>query len=217
MNRGPGSRRRGSSSCSSSSFGPARPPIRWRVVSRPACSSPSRSHSSRTDPRTVGGHEQCPPTAQQREGRSAVPAPSKADRTRLPGYRLRVSGRSTHSPVLAQEARDTGVCTVVLEADARTRTADPFITSEVLYQLSYVGAPRIVGTHRTCSHDAVRRCACSRSPTPSTRWRRRPSSAPRASGSCRPRSRRTPSATRPALRRERSKRAARTCRPRSRP
>ena len=25
------------------------------------------------------------------------------------------------------------------EADARIRTADPFITSEVLYQLSYVG------------------------------------------------------------------------------
>ena len=30
------------------------------------------------------------------------------------------------------------------EADARTRTADPFITSEVLYQLSYVGAGLIV-------------------------------------------------------------------------
>ena len=30
-----------------------------------------------------------------------------------------------------------------LEADARTRTADPFITSEVLYQLSYVGKPGI--------------------------------------------------------------------------
>ena len=29
------------------------------------------------------------------------------------------------------------------EADARTRTADPFITSEVLYQLSYVGACRL--------------------------------------------------------------------------
>jgi hypothetical protein len=28
------------------------------------------------------------------------------------------------------------------EADARIRTADPFITSEVLYQLSYVGACR---------------------------------------------------------------------------
>jgi hypothetical protein len=27
----------------------------------------------------------------------------------------------------------------ILEADARTRTEDPFITSEVLYQLSYVG------------------------------------------------------------------------------
>ena len=31
-----------------------------------------------------------------------------------------------------------------LEADARTRTGDPFITSEVLYQLSYVGGPRIL-------------------------------------------------------------------------
>jgi hypothetical protein len=29
-----------------------------------------------------------------------------------------------------------------LRADARTRTADPFITSEVLYQLSYVGNDR---------------------------------------------------------------------------
>jgi hypothetical protein len=27
-----------------------------------------------------------------------------------------------------------------LRADERIRTADPFITSEVLYQLSYVGA-----------------------------------------------------------------------------
>jgi hypothetical protein len=30
------------------------------------------------------------------------------------------------------------------EADARTRTGDPFITSEVLYQLSYVGGVRSV-------------------------------------------------------------------------
>jgi hypothetical protein len=30
------------------------------------------------------------------------------------------------------------------EADARIRTADPFITSEVLYQLSYVGAGRCI-------------------------------------------------------------------------
>ena len=28
------------------------------------------------------------------------------------------------------------------EADAGTRTPDPIITSDVLYQLSYVGAPR---------------------------------------------------------------------------
>ena len=30
------------------------------------------------------------------------------------------------------------------KADARTRTEDPFITSEVLYQLSYVGGARSV-------------------------------------------------------------------------
>src|SRR5262249_49183785 len=35
------------------------------------------------------------------------------------------------------------------EADARTRTGDPFITSEVLYQLSYVGgAPRLAALRR---------------------------------------------------------------------
>ena len=32
----------------------------------------------------------------------------------------------------------------ILEADARTRTGDPFITSEVLYQLSYVGDADLV-------------------------------------------------------------------------
>ena len=31
------------------------------------------------------------------------------------------------------------ICGGFTEADARTRTGDPFITSEVLYQLSYVG------------------------------------------------------------------------------
>jgi hypothetical protein len=31
------------------------------------------------------------------------------------------------------------------EADGRTRTGDPFITSEVLYQLSYVGEGRPEG------------------------------------------------------------------------
>ena len=36
------------------------------------------------------------------------------------------------------------ICRGIIEADARTRTADPFITSEVLYQLSYVGAAWIL-------------------------------------------------------------------------
>ena len=35
--------------------------------------------------------------------------------------------------------QETPVFRGFLEADARTRTGDPFITSEVLYQLSYVG------------------------------------------------------------------------------
>ena len=34
---------------------------------------------------------------------------------------------------------DTSRSACKCEADARIRTADPFITSEVLYQLSYVG------------------------------------------------------------------------------
>ena len=35
--------------------------------------------------------------------------------------------------------RKRGNAALRLQADAGTRTADPFITSEVLYQLSYVG------------------------------------------------------------------------------
>jgi hypothetical protein len=35
--------------------------------------------------------------------------------------------------------RDSPAHAALTEADARTRTGDPFITSEVLYQLSYVG------------------------------------------------------------------------------
>ena len=35
--------------------------------------------------------------------------------------------------------RNRTSCRAFFEADARIRTADPFITSEVLYQLSYVG------------------------------------------------------------------------------
>src|SRR5205807_8278452 len=41
-------------------------------------------------------------------------------------------------------------CGDFFEADARTRTGDPFITSEVLYQLSYVGeTSRLAGLRRT--------------------------------------------------------------------
>ena len=42
----------------------------------------------------------------------------------------------------AQSAQQESKFGLNTEADARIRTADPFITSEVLYQLSYVGATR---------------------------------------------------------------------------
>jgi hypothetical protein len=42
------------------------------------------------------------------------------------------------APVADQKAPQTA------EADGRIRTGDPFITSEVLYQLSYVGGGREV-------------------------------------------------------------------------
>ena len=45
------------------------------------------------------------------------------------------------------------------EADERTRTADPFITSEVLYQLSYVGMRRGMLAHRHPGRVAWRQLA----------------------------------------------------------
>ena len=61
---------------------------------------------------------------------------------------LHVGGQWSYGSALCCPQRDTraasknetlSVCGGFFEADARTRTADPFITSEVLYQLSYVG------------------------------------------------------------------------------
>jgi hypothetical protein len=41
------------------------------------------------------------------------------------------------------------------EADARTRTGDPIITSDVLYQLSYVGeATTVAGSSRITAPEA---------------------------------------------------------------
>ena len=49
---------------------------------------------------------------------------------------------ATYTTLAGQLALQALVCR---EADARTRTGDPFITSEVLYQLSYVGQGRSEG------------------------------------------------------------------------
>ena len=43
------------------------------------------------------------------------------------------------SGAMNRPSRSAGKSLQIEKADARTRTGDPFITSEVLYQLSYVG------------------------------------------------------------------------------
>ena len=47
-----------------------------------------------------------------------------------------------------RETRKACKCRPRQEGDARIRTADPFITSDVLYQLSYVGVGRILAASR---------------------------------------------------------------------
>ena len=49
----------------------------------------------------------------------------------------------------ARRARSPEPASAV-EADARTRTGDPIITSDVLYQLSYVGAASMVPARDGC-------------------------------------------------------------------
>jgi hypothetical protein len=76
------------------------------------------------------------------------------------------SGSVTTAAQSKTKARHSGP---FCRADERIRTADPFITSEVLYQLSYVGA----GVHASAG-GASRRTVCGRGPTsrlPSTRLR----------------------------------------------
>src|SRR5262249_39537011 len=70
------------------------------------------------------------------------PPPGRPPRPDPPQHHLGPPPPPPHHPThrTAHAFRLTG------EADARTRTGDPFITSEVLYQLSYVGgAPRLAG------------------------------------------------------------------------
>ena len=52
--------------------------------------------------------------------------------------------RTPHVVTPAVSPNCLGKALQIEEADARTRTGDPFITSEVLYQLSYVGGVREV-------------------------------------------------------------------------
>lgn len=60
--------------------------------------------------------------------------------SRPPGGTHALWSRVLPPPRRLAEETSTGLSTY--QADARTRTGDPFITSEVLYQLSYVGQGR---------------------------------------------------------------------------
>jgi integrase len=60
--------------------------------------------------------------------------------------RRKVDVRGGYADGQGDEVRAAAEPASTLEADARTRTGDPFITSEVLYQLSYVGSrPTVAG------------------------------------------------------------------------
>ena len=69
-----------------------------------------------------------------------VPTPAAAEvRAAVRSRSRRSSGRRIRAVQSPRHNARTGFRQVISRADARIRTADPFITSEVLYQLSYVG------------------------------------------------------------------------------
>ena len=92
----------------------------------------------RLQDRLKGGEE---PTGVPLEQRDRFQNASKLDR-------LTTSDRDPW-----QKVRHSGA---FRRADERIRTADPFITSEVLYQLSYVGAWRILGAELQSAHAVAR-------------------------------------------------------------
>lgn len=86
------------------------------------------------------------------------PDPSSSlSQTRLPGAADGATrAEETDSSLAKMGGQDGGA---KIEADARTRTADPFITSEVLYQLSYVGAGGSVALRGRRSDSSPAGCA----------------------------------------------------------
>jgi hypothetical protein len=86
--------------------------------------------------------------------------PLPASSSNLRGEYVKLDAATSGIPIVDSHLRGVflfaqSLCQI--EADARIRTADPFITSEVLYQLSYVGG----------------RANCSRFPVALSRWRGR--------------------------------------------
>src|SRR5262245_52634987 len=98
-------------------------------------------------PYTVRSEGQGRPHAEATRSREGRPraglSPSSAVLTRRPAQ------YQAHTRVEPQTgASSSPQSRSQIEADARTRTGDPFITSEVLYQLSYVGEPPTLAAYR---------------------------------------------------------------------
>ena len=79
----------------------------------------------------------------QRDRRRGEPK-DKAEKNRKPLHNSLPSLKLPPDTAIVLQAPQfckarAGLLTCFVRADARTRTGDPFITSEVLYQLSYVG------------------------------------------------------------------------------
>jgi hypothetical protein len=101
----------------------------------------------------LAGHRACAlPSTQEdllktehRMGQRAGMSPERGEE-RAERSHIAAGVREMYVALRSAAANDVPETTLDEEADARTRTGDPFITSEVLYQLSYVGSrPTVAG------------------------------------------------------------------------
>jgi hypothetical protein len=107
----------------------------------PECEQGSGSTSGSATPER---HVSVPSESLAAGTQAAIPAQTGVEATVGPLMQRPVPPRYTNRIPPHSRGDSNGVATLSpesgdKEADARTRTGDPFITSEVLYQLSYVG------------------------------------------------------------------------------
>ena len=113
-------------------------PVRAWAARQTAATTPQYPNKQRMDPSVLGSKREidvCLPEQQSPPVARRVP-PSTRTSTLANIATAVAHTRGSESPALAETPNS---CRHFAKADARTRTGDPIITSDVLYQLSYVG------------------------------------------------------------------------------